>query len=203
MNRITLDNTGRVRQAASIPKSIEKQGPGGNGWEAVQSARSDAIRWRHQHSPSNFDGFKADAEWGNYITEGDGEALDASLLWGGGDDDTHFVFNVTYAEEGAIETADRAQSAFPRPFATDCLGGGCSTFTPQGRVVLGPNFDYWDGTLNDGVLNDGMDNIPVWDPTTPDAGDYHGFSNADRFNFNGPGFNFLQTQTREPTCTPM
>jgi len=141
----------------------------------------------------DFDGFKADAQWGNYITEGDGEAYDVSLLWGGGNDVTHFVVNASYAEEGAIETADRAQSAFPSPFATDCLVGGCSTFTPQGRVVLGPNFDYWDATLNDGVLNDGMNNIPTWDPTNPNAGDYHSFSNADRFNFNGPGFNFLQT----------
>ncbi|MCW8873599.1 MAG: TonB-dependent receptor plug domain-containing protein, partial [Xanthomonadales bacterium] len=96
----------------------------------------------------DFDGFKADTQWGNYITEGDGEAFDASLLWGGGNDVTRFVVNASYAEEGAIETADRAQSAFPSPFATDCLVGGCSTFTPQGRVVLGPNFDYWDATLN-------------------------------------------------------
>ena len=141
----------------------------------------------------SFKGFKADAQYGNYISEGDGDALNVGLLWGGGDDNTEFVVSASYAEESEIETADRAQSAFPFPFATDCLSGGCSTFIPQARVVLGPNFDFWDGALNDGVLNDGMDNIPTWDPSTPDAGDYHSFSNADRFNFNGPGFNFLQT----------
>ena len=141
----------------------------------------------------NFKGLRADAQWGNYISEGDGDAFDLSLMWGGGSDNTEFVVSASYSDEGEIQTADRDQSAFPSPFATDCLVGGCSTFTPQGRVVLGPNFDFWDATLNDGVLNDGMDNIPVWDPNDPNAGDYHSFSNADRFNFNGPGFNFLQT----------
>ena len=48
---------------------------------------------------------------------------------------------------------------------------------------------YWHG-----VLNDGGANIPQWDPNDPDGGaDFHAFSTADRFNFNGPGFNFLRT----------
>ena len=140
-----------------------------------------------------FTGMQFDAQAGSYISENDGETLDVSFLWGGGDDDTHFVVSASYTEEKEVQTADRKQSAYPRPFATDCLGGGCSTFTPQGRIVLGPNFDFWDGTLNTGVLNDGTVPLPTWDPTNPDAGDYHSFSNADRFNFNGPGFNFLQT----------
>jgi iron complex outermembrane receptor protein len=55
-------------------------------------------------------------------------------------------------------------------------------------------FDLQDITLNDGVLNDGMGNIPQWDPLDPDGGaDFHAFSTADRFNYNGPGFNFLKT----------
>ena len=141
----------------------------------------------------SFKGFQVDAQMGSYISEGDGEAYNFDLLWGGGDEQTEFVVSASYTEEREVQTADRKQSAYPRPFATDCLGGGCSTFTPQGRIVLGPNFDYWDGTLNTGVLNDGTVPLPTWDPTNPDAGDYHSFSNADRFNFNGPGFNFLQT----------
>ena len=140
-----------------------------------------------------FKGFKADAQFGSYLSENDGETLDVSLLWGGGDDDTEFVVSASYTNEKEIQTADRAQSAYPSPFATDCLSGGCSTFTPQGRIVLGPNFDFWDGTLNNGVVNDGTGDLPSWDPSTPDAGDYHGFTSADRFNFNGPGVNFLQT----------
>lgn len=141
----------------------------------------------------SFNGFQVDAQIGSYLSDSDGESRNFSLLWGGGDDATHFVVSASYTQEKEILTSDRAQSAFPRPFATDCLGGGCSTFTPQGRIVLGPNFDFWDGTLNTGVVNDGTGSLPVFDPSNPDAGDFHSFSNADRFNFNGPGFNFLQT----------
>lgn len=133
----------------------------------------------------SFNGFQVDAQIGSYLSENDGESRNFSLLWGGGDDATHFVVSASYTQEKEIFTADRAQSAFPRPFATDCLGGGCSTFTPQGRIVLGPNFGFWDGTLNDDVVNDGTGSLPVFDPSNPDAGDFHSFSNADRFNFNG------------------
>ncbi|MFT5139216.1 MAG: iron complex outermembrane receptor protein [Lysobacterales bacterium] len=141
----------------------------------------------------SYDGFRIDAQSGSYLSEGDGESRDVSLLWGGGDERTEFVFSASFSEEEEIQTANRAQSAFPSAFGTDCLAGGCSTFTPQGRFVLGPNFDFWDGTLNTGVLNDGTGSLPVFDPTNPNAGDFHGFTSADRFNFNGPGFNFLQT----------
>jgi iron complex outermembrane receptor protein len=73
------------------------------------------------------------------------------------------------------------------------LWGG-SSFTPQARLVFGPDLDFQDITLNDGVLNDGGANIPLWDPNDPNGGaDFHGFSAADRFNYNGPGFNFLRT----------
>jgi iron complex outermembrane receptor protein len=140
-----------------------------------------------------FDGMQVDAQAGSYISEGDGETFNFDLLWGGGGEQTEFVVSASYTQEKEVQTADRKQSAYPRPFATDCLGGGCSTFTPQGRIFLGPNFDFWDGTLNTGVVNDGSVPLPAWDPTNPDGGDYHSFSNADRFNFNGPGFNFLQT----------
>lgn len=142
----------------------------------------------------NFDGFRIDAQTGSYLSDSDGESYDFSLLWGGGNDTTHFVVSASYSEEKSIETFDRAQSAFPTPFGTSCLDGGCSSFTPQARFILGPNFDFLDITLNDGVLNDGAGNIPIFDPNDPSGGaDFHAFSAADRFNFNGPGFNFLQT----------
>ncbi|MGB5344884.1 MAG: TonB-dependent receptor, partial [Woeseia sp.] len=75
----------------------------------------------------------------------------------------------------------------------DVPGSRCSSFTPQGRFILGPNFSFADVTLNDGVLNDGAGNVPVFDPNNPTSGDFHGFGAADRFNYNGPGFNFLRT----------
>jgi iron complex outermembrane receptor protein len=142
---------------------------------------------------SDFEGFKVDVQSGMFMSYDDGQADDASLLWGGGTEQTRFTVSASYNQERGVETADRAQSAFPVPFGTSCLDGGCSSFTPQGRFVLGPEFDYTDVTLNNGVLNDGGANIPIFDPADPTGGDFHAFSASDRFNYNGPGFNFLQT----------
>ena len=144
---------------------------------------------------SDFEGFRIDSQVGSYLSESDGESYEFSALWGGGSDTTHLVLSAGYVEERGIETASRSRSAFPTPDASSCdvPNTQCSSFTPQGRFVLGPNFDFADVTLNDGVLNDGAGNVPVFDPNNPNSGDFHTFAAADRFNFNGPGFNFLRT----------
>lgn len=144
---------------------------------------------------SDFEGFRVDAQVGQFLSDSDGEVVDVSALWGGGSDTTHIVLSAGYVEERGVETASRSRSAFPNPDATSCDVPStlCSSFTPQGRFVLGPNFDFADVTLNDGVLNDGAGNVPVFNPANPDSGDFHAFSGADRFNFNAPGFNFLRT----------
>ena len=144
---------------------------------------------------SDFEGFRLDSQVGGFISENDGESYEISGLWGGGNDTTHLVLSAAYVEERGVETAGRARSAFPNPDATSCDVPNtlCSSFTPQGRFVLGPNFDFADVTLNDGVLNDGAANVPVFDPNNPNSGDFHTFTGADRFNFNAPGFNFLRT----------
>lgn len=144
----------------------------------------------------DFDGFAFSANAGGFLDENDGENVEFSARWGGGNDRTHIVVGLGYVEEKSVLTSDRAQSAFPNPFATSCdvTGSRCSSFTPQGRFIFGP--DFADGasiTLDDGVLNDGMMNIPQFDPDNPGSLDFHDFTNADRFNFNGPGFNFLRT----------
>ncbi len=143
----------------------------------------------------NFKGMSLGVQTGEYVSDGDGDSTELTGLWGGGDDKTHLVVSVSYYNEGEITTTDRAQSAFPNPFATSCDVPGtlCSSFTPQGRFVLGPNFGFADVTLNDGVLNDGGANIPVFNPNNPNSGDFHAFSAADRFNYNGQGFNYLLT----------
>lgn len=141
-----------------------------------------------------FEGMRIDVQTGSYVSEGDGDATEVSGLWGGGDERTHVIFSGAYFNEGGVTTSSRAQSAFPTPFGTSCLDGGCSSFTPQGRFVLGPNFDFLDITINDGALNDGGANKLAFDPNDPNGGaDFHAFTTADRFNFNGFGFNFLQT----------
>jgi iron complex outermembrane recepter protein len=144
---------------------------------------------------SDFEGFRLDSQVGGFISENDGESYEISGLWGGGNDTTHLVLSAGYVEERGVETANRPRSAFPNPDAASCDVPNtlCSSFTPQGRFVLGPNFGFADVTLNEGVLNDGATNVPVFDPNNPDSGDFHTFTGADRFNFNAPGFNFLRT----------
>lgn len=144
----------------------------------------------------DFEGFAVDANYGGFLDEQDGENLELSARWGGGGERTHIVFGLGYVEEKDVLTADRSQSAFPNPFAGSCdvPGSNCSSFTPQGRFIFGPAFAGGASvTLNDGVVNDGMANVPGFDPNNPASLDFHAFTNADRFNFNGPGFNFLRT----------
>jgi len=162
----------------------------------------------------DFEGFKVETQTGQYLSDNDGESTVVSAMWGGGNDRTHLVISGSYSDERGVETANRSRSAFPNPDATSCDVSDtfCSSFTPQGRFVMASGFGlYRDGvldptctvddsdcsslslTLNDGVLNDGMSNVPVFDPMNPFADDFHAFSNADRFNYNGPGFNFLRT----------
>ena len=142
----------------------------------------------------DFQGFRLDLQTGGYLDDNDGESTGIGFKFGGGNDTTNLVFSASYRQEKGVETFARDQSKFPNPNATSCdvAGSRCSSFTPQGRFLLGPNFNFWDGTLNDGVVNDGNP-LPTFDPLTPDAGDFHSFSGADRFNYNGPGYNFLRT----------
>ncbi len=144
----------------------------------------------------DFQGMRIAVQQGRFLSEGDGEGTEVSGLWGGGDEETQIVFSASYYEEQEVTTTDRAQSAFPNPFATSCdvPGTFCSSFTPQGRFILGPNFGFASVTLNDGALNDGGANVPVFNAANPGVGDdFHVFTNADRFNYNGNDFNYLQT----------
>ena len=144
----------------------------------------------------DYEGFRLDAQAGSYLSDSDGESYEFSGLWGGGNDTTHFVLSMGYRDERGVETWNRARSAYPVPDTTSCDVSGtlCSSFTPQARLLFGPNLNDQNITLNDGVLNDGGANIPQWDPNDPSGGaDFHAFTSADRFNYNGPGFNFLRT----------
>lgn len=161
----------------------------------------------------DFEGFRVDVQAGSYLSESDGESYEIAGLWGGGTEATHITFSASYKDERGVDTADRSRSAYPSPDATSCLAGGCSSFSPQGRFIMGPDFGLFrngvldptcatvdpeecgplDITLNNGVLNDGAGNIPVFDPTVATAGDFHARTAADAFNFNGPGFNYLRT----------
>ena len=143
-----------------------------------------------------FAGFEFEAQTGGYLQHDDGESTALGLRWGVGDGSTHAVLSASWRNELGIETADRERSAFPNPGATSCdvAGSHCSSFTPQGRFIFGPDLAGGASvTLNDGVLNDGGANIPIFDPANPGSGDFHAFTSADRFNYNGPTYNYLRT----------
>ncbi|WP_324750364.1 TonB-dependent receptor [Sphingomonas sp. LY54] len=130
------------------------------------------------------DGFRASAQYGQYISEGDGETQNYQLSWGNGDSGpTQIVIGGNYVKQEGVSAADRDISQFPTPGATSCLAGGCSSFTPLGRfIVLGENL-----TLKGPVS--GRPRFDPADPTGPNS-DFKAFGDADRFNF--APFNFIQ-----------
>ncbi|MGD8326052.1 MAG: TonB-dependent receptor [Sphingomonadales bacterium] len=140
----------------------------------------------------NFEGIELNAQVGEYIDEGDGETYDFSGIWGKKMGDTHFVLSASYVKQKRVSAADRPISAFPVPFSGTCEAGGCSSGTPQGRFIFfSGTGEFANVTLNDGVLNDGMSNIPQFDPDNPGSLDFHDFTNVDRFNYQG--FNLVLT----------
>ena len=144
----------------------------------------------------DFDGLSFNMQTGGYLKENDGESTAVGPKWGGGNERTRLVLSASWRNELGIDTADRQRSAFPNPDATSCdvTSSFCSSFTPQGRFVFGPNFASGASvTLNDGVLNNGGASIPAFDPANPASGDFHAFTAADRFNYNGANYNYLRT----------
>ena len=142
-----------------------------------------------------FSGLRVEVQTGGYLSEGDGESTEVGLKWGGGER-TNWVLSAAWRDERGIDTAARKRSAFPNPDAGSCdvPQSFCSSFTPQGRFIFGPNFASGASiTLNDGVLNDGAADVPAFDPANPASGDFHAFTAADRFNYNGADYNYLRT----------
>ncbi|MCF7222151.1 TonB-dependent receptor plug domain-containing protein [Marilutibacter chinensis] len=145
----------------------------------------------------NFEGTEIRGYYGEYSKGG--ETTEASLTIGGGGERFNAVFGASYYEQKRISSGDWEQSAYPTP-GTGVRGG--SSGTPQGRAIFcdpsrpagtvgfcDPATEFWyDVTLDDGTTN------PVWNPADPDAGTYHGFTGADRFNF--APYNLLLTPSK-------
>lgn len=130
-------------------------------------------------------GLQASAQLG-IQDEGDGFTQNYQLSWGNGTDhSTQIVVGASYVKNGSVFAGDRAISAFPTPYGTSCLDGGCSSGTPLGRfIVLGQDL-----TLRGPVIG----RVPVYnpaDPTDPNS-DFKAFTTADRFNF--APYNYLLT----------
>lgn len=130
-------------------------------------------------------GFQASAQVG-VQDKGDGLTQNYQLSWGNGTNRaTQIVAGVSYVKNGAVFAGDRAISAFPTPYGTSCLDGGCSSGTPLGRfIVLNQNI-----TLRGPVVG----RAPVYNPANPTDpnSDFKAFTTADRFNF--APYNYLLT----------
>lgn len=125
-------------------------------------------------------GFVASAQVGQY-GQGDGTTQNYQFSWGNGSDSpVELVVGANYVNQEGVRSADRAISAFPQPYSTSCLAGGCSSTPIPGRFVVSPFGTRLDLTL----VNPGIQT-----PTFP--GDFRPFAgNPDRFNF--APYNFIQ-----------
>lgn len=134
----------------------------------------------------NYEGMDISAYYGAF-DEGDGESSEYSVSFGAENDKSRIFLAASYTEQGSVSAGDRDISTYP-------IAGvpiGASSGTPQGRFAFydpripapNPGDNWVSVTLNDGVLNDGGANIPVYDPSDPTGDDFHGFALADRFNY--------------------
>ncbi len=123
-------------------------------------------------------GFEAVAQIG-VNEEGDGATQNYQLSWGNGSGGPlRLVVGGSYVKQDPIRSGDRALSAFPEPYDTQCRAT-CSSFTPNGRYT-GSIFLGGNATLIAPVIG-----------RRPTPADFRAFvSPADRFNFQP--FNFLQ-----------
>jgi iron complex outermembrane receptor protein len=130
-----------------------------------------------------YEGLDVSAYYGAY-DEGDGESYEYSASFGAEGDNSRVFMAASYTEQGSVSAGDREISFYP----IAGFPSGASSGTPQGRFAFydprRPAGDEWVSiTLNDGVLNDGGANIPVYDPLNPGSNDFHDFTLADRFNY--------------------
>lgn len=135
------------------------------------------------------DGFRASAQYGQYLSEGDGETIDVNVSWGVKGDRTSLVVGASYVDQNRVNSSDRDISLFPNPGSTDCTGGGCSSATPLGRFIVDP---LGTGTLNL-TLKGPVGGRPRFDPLDPTGpgSDFKDFTTLDRFNF--APFNLILT----------
>ena len=141
------------------------------------------------------DDLEAYAQYGGYWEEGDGETQDYGLSygfspWQGAD----VVVGANYQDQELVMSADRELSAFPSPYATSCVPGGCSIGIVNGFFdITDPNT----GIRWDDLVVGAVGTVPaLYDPTNPRVQDanntFRAFAGAaDRFNF--APFNYILT----------
>ncbi len=129
-----------------------------------------------------FTGVVASAYTGGF-NKGDGFVQKYDVSWGSTTPKLSMVFNASFLDQRAVFSRDRSLSDSPIPGLDHCEAG-CSSATPQGRVVFK---DPFTGKDQDLTLNDGV--------TTPRyPTDYHDFTSMDRFNFSP--YNYVETPSQ-------
>ncbi|WP_394763837.1 TonB-dependent receptor domain-containing protein [Phenylobacterium sp.] len=137
------------------------------------------------------DGFQASAQAGKF-GNGDGFSQDYNFSWGLSQDHTHVVFGGGYFKQDPVFSGSRAISRFPNPYQTSCLGGGCSSGTPLGRLIVhDPNTNQDLNITLKQALQPGQRPIYVPGDPTGAAGSYKAFTTADRFDFQP--YNYIET----------
>jgi iron complex outermembrane receptor protein len=153
----------------------------------------------------NQEGLQASAQWGQYLSEGDGDLTDFQASWGAREGRTTIVVGAGYFNQEGVFAGDRDISRFPNPYGTTCDlpgGGGCSSGTPLGRMILTDPSTMNDlditlrqafGPSQPGGSCPGGQGCPFYNPADPTGAgeDFKIFENADRFNFQP--FNFVVT----------
>ena len=135
-----------------------------------------------------YDGKLAISSYYGSYTQGDGQATQFDLSWGGHTDNARVFLSTSYEDQKRIGSGDRAISRYGIPG----LPIGLSSGTPQG------GFFFWDPrngpitpdnevgiTLNNGAVNSGRTSgvLPVYNFANPNSGDFHNFATADRYNY--------------------
>ncbi|WP_293372666.1 TonB-dependent siderophore receptor [Nevskia sp.] len=139
----------------------------------------------------------ANIYYGDYQT-GNGETYTGNLSLGVKEKQYEFFVDLSHYQQREISSSATEQSSFPIPGTGTAFG---SSSTPTGRFVFFPNGNNTNGGLCPLTDTNG-DNVPdtAFCNITPNGvnsafpGQYHGFTNDDRFNFSP--FNFLLTPSR-------
>ena len=141
---------------------------------------------------SNQQGFRATAQYGQYLKEDDGATQNYQLSWGGGSDRVHLDVGGFYTKQDPVRAVDRDISQFPNPGQTSCAEGGCSGAAVNGRIrfsAASPLLPFG-GQREVTVRNAPLNTRGVYDRTL-NVGDFRAFTTADRFNF--APFNYFLT----------
>ena len=143
---------------------------------------------------SGQEGFRATAQYGQYLSENDGDTQNYQLSWGGGGGGVHVDAGAFYTKQDPVRSIDRDISQFPNPGQTSCTDpvGGCSGAALNGRIRfnVGSPLAPTTGAREITVRNAPLNTRGVYDPTLV-GGSFRAFTTADRFNF--APFNYFLT----------